>query len=743
MAEMKALLERCEPDLDSVNCLFSRVQDQVTRIEIYRDETECALRNHIMELENLFEDQDSCTETKRMKAAFKFEGEKVEILKNEAKVKNLQLKGEIETLQSQLESQVTKSERCHFLEAKIQVLELDVSSLKARLNEILQEKELISQIASAHFARLLLIQQGLSEAQRTIQDRALEIVEVACACTEIAVLLQADTVKPLIEVTTCSDSESEESSSRKEFSVGIGSKGERQATIMEFESSSSLLAERLQRTVEQLSDSQRQVQELTLQIQLIEDRLSTERANSIDRQNIILADSETRTFALKKELLEQVESLNRTLQKASDSLIASERRCCDFEIQIQDLQQKLYLCTEQKMKMEKFQDSLLAENKAIKHTVQTLSDALKNSEAKKGELIANIKVLQLEEESFKALSEQSRHKAETKIKALQESISRKEAALEETTLRCAILDSEEKVRQTDVEQLQKQCADFHGLIEKKDKELESLRHDFISCRASALESERSAGELSNLRDEKIARLQETAQELLDSEVQKFREKIKCLEDELCEKLIIISDQAEALNMKNTRIQEQEMVLKKNSELLAIAKYQSELLEKSIAAYRAELSQEDKRSCDTNSKSNLRRQLMHDVEQLRQCALASSSSKPETHIPKFEDDMSLDPSVLALRHVLKPIGNIIGDLILNFTATKKLAAERTRELRELEAEHARLIQEQPGHLKVDHKKDSRKQQALHYLPSQKQLDSCNSVSEWRANDSAIFFSPTRT
>jgi hypothetical protein len=40
--------------------------------------------------------------------------------------------------------------------------------------------------------------------------------------------------------------------------------------------------------------------------------------------------------------------------------------------------------------------------------------------------------------------------------------------------------------------------------------------------------------------------------LLDSVVQKFREKVKCLEDELCEKLTIISDQAEALDMKNTR-----------------------------------------------------------------------------------------------------------------------------------------------------------------------------------------------
>ncbi len=39
---------------------------------------------------------------------------------------------------------------------------------------------------------------------------------------------------------------------------------------------------------------------------------------------------------------------------------------------------------------------------------------------------------------------------------------------------------------------------------------------------------------------------------MDSEVQQFREKIKCLEDELCEKLTIISDQAEALDIKNTR-----------------------------------------------------------------------------------------------------------------------------------------------------------------------------------------------
>ncbi len=50
----------------------------------------------------------------------------------------------------------------------------------------------------------------------------------------------------------------------------------------------------------------------------------------------------------------------------------------------------------------------------------------------------------------------------------------------------------------------------------------------------------------------MARLQETARELLDSELQKFREKIKCLEDELCEKHTIISDQAETLCMKNTR-----------------------------------------------------------------------------------------------------------------------------------------------------------------------------------------------
>ncbi len=146
------------------------------------------------------------------------------------------------------------------------------------------------------------------------------------------------------------------------------------------------------------------------------------------------------------------------------------------------------------------------------------------------------------------------------------------------------------------------------------------------------------------------------------------------------------------------------MLKRSSELLAVAKYQTELLEKSLAAYRAELTQQDNRLCDTSSKSNLRRQLMHDVDQLRQCALASSSSKPETHIPAFEDDLSLDPSVLALRHVLKPMGNVIRDLILNFTATKKLAAERTRELRELEAEYARLIQARAGQLRVNNQDD---------------------------------------
>ena len=160
------------------------------------------------------------------------------------------------------------------------------------------------------------------------------------------------------------------------------------------------------------------------------------------------------------------------------------------------------------------------------------------------------------------------------------------------------------------------------------------------------------------------------------------------------------------------------MLKKKSELLFVAKYQSELLEKSNAAYRAELAHEGETSCETFSRSNLRRQLMHDVEQLRQCSLASSSSKPETHIPIFEDDLTLDPSVLALRHVLKPMRNSFGDLVLNFTANKKLAAERTRELRELEAEHARLNQvlasQLPtGQLRVD-EKDAPKNQLAHSI-----------------------------
>ncbi len=193
-----------------------------------------------------------------------------------------------------------------------------------------------------------------------------------------------------------------------------------------------------------------------------------------------------------------------------------------------------------------------------------------------------------------------------------------------------------------------------------------------------------------------------------------------------------------------RIQGQEKMLKKNSELLAVTKYQSELLEKSNAAYRAELAEDDKRCSDVHSISNLRRQLMHDVEQLRQCALASSSPKPETHIPTFEDNMSLDPSVLALRHVLKPIGNVIGDLILNYTATKKLAAERTRELRELEAEHARLIYTPPAKTRVDQKNHSRKQPGLHCSLTPKNPDfTCNSISEWQADNSAILFTPNTT
>jgi hypothetical protein len=267
-----------------------------------------------------------------------------------------------------------------------------------------------------------------------------------------------------------------------------------------------LLRERLQRTVEQLSDSQRQVQELTLQIQLVEERLSTERANAIERQMIILADSETRHSELQSELLEQIESLNRTLQKTSDSLSASERRCCDLEIQVQDLQQNHYLCTEQEMKIKKVSVSTLAENEALRQSVQTSSIALKKSEAKKNELMAQIHAIQLEKGSCKALSDENRHKVEMKIKALQESMSRIETILEETSLRCAILDSAGKARLTDAKHLQKQCANFHELAEKKDKELERLRQDFSRCRENFLESERRAREPSNLSDEKVLSL---------------------------------------------------------------------------------------------------------------------------------------------------------------------------------------------------------------------------------------------
>jgi hypothetical protein len=504
MAEMKALLERYEPDLDSVKCLFLRVQDQVTSIEIYRDETECALRNHIMELENFFEDQVSFvqTETKRMKA-FQFHGEKAEILENEAEVKNLQLKGEIEVLQSELQ-QATKSDQCHVLEAKIEVLQLDVSSFKARMNEALQEKERISNLASAHFSRVLCLQQGLSEVQTAMWDGASEIIKIACACKEIALLLQADTVKPPIGEIACSDCESGANSAQKGFSVGIATMGRNEETRTELKSSNPLHIEGLQRTDQQLSDSQGQVQESTLQMQLVDDLLSTEISNSIDGQNLIVAERETRKLASKNVLLEQIESSKRILQKASDSLSARERRCCDLEIQIQDLQQKVYLSTEQEMNIRKHHDSLLAENEALKYTLQTSFNALKRSEAKKGELMALIQVLQLEEGNFKALPEEDRHKAEIQIKALQEIVSRKEAILNESSLRCVLLDSVGNARQTGIEQLQKQCADFYVLIEKKDKELEYLRQDFISSRARALESERSvARESSNLGNKKV------------------------------------------------------------------------------------------------------------------------------------------------------------------------------------------------------------------------------------------------
>ena len=130
-----------------------------------------------------------------------------------------------------------------------------------------------------------------------------------------------------------------------------------------------------------------------------------------------------------------------------------------------------------------------------------------------------------------------------------------------------------------------------------------------------------------------------------------------------------------------------------SELHIICQHQLEALEKSKASHQCHhtnLTQTDQSAYD--SSPNLRRQLMHDVEQLRQCALAVNSSRPQAYIPAFDQDLSLDPSILALRHALVPIGKAISNLLLALTAAKKLAAERALELRKLEAVNARLVQQ---------------------------------------------------
>lgn len=139
------------------------------------------------------------------------------------------------------------------------------------------------------------------------------------------------------------------------------------------------------------------------------------------------------------------------------------------------------------------------------------------------------------------------------------------------------------------------------------------------------------------------------------------------------------------------MQEQEKTAAKQSEMLAVAKHQINILEKNNAAYRAELAELDLSRSGSEIFPNLRRQLMHDVEQLRQCALSAQNLKAEVCIPVFDQDLSLDPSILALRHALKPISKIIADLMLALAAAKKLATDRARELRELEGEYAKLEQ----------------------------------------------------
>ena len=202
MAEMKTILERNVPDLDHVHACFSQVQEQVSKLELHRDDTEKSLRSHIMELEKVFESTvdnvfyelitlgSSCKEIEETLADL--------MMQHSASGARPFKRGYSQEVVASRESVRSASDFDSLASDVLEKCKAGVQNLELILETILFERFVTSpekqRSAAQPFGSIQLktINQKLAEVEVICRNGASEIVRVACDCNNLAGSLQME-----------------------------------------------------------------------------------------------------------------------------------------------------------------------------------------------------------------------------------------------------------------------------------------------------------------------------------------------------------------------------------------------------------------------------------------------------------------------------------------------------------------------------------------------------------------------
>ena len=458
MAELKAVLERSLPGLIMVQDHFSRVEEQVLKIELYRDESERSLRAHILELETLQKDSvdRALTQLKAMdKTVEKLERLCVELraellvlrcaaknggecVKTGKRVIRLQLQ-KFDAIQDDSFKQAACINTTSSCAAELELMwrrltgmemiccngasgmariALDCSSLAQTLQDCSEERTRENASPGANFdsesslvchnlidKRIDNLQTLLSQIEQTLsltQDHLMCIVKgfPLAAAQDLSIFHNSNEAKylprnkPLMKEPKCTYE------LRRRESTAFGS-------IM-------------QGSDQELASTDERDQMLTTELKLAKEGEGAKECTQV------ISGSENSLSVVQAEFLEQLDELRQQAHTSQDSLDLSESKYCDLHIRIYELEQEICRLTEQNARLDAAYSRLVVENVCMLRNPPCTSDELSSSICISGSLSSHVGLQTLaelpetlEDENLirKALQMLPSEQCETKVKA--------------------------------------------------------------------------------------------------------------------------------------------------------------------------------------------------------------------------------------------------------------------------------------------------------------------------------------